>query len=941
MDITAGKFAATFIGFNGACRCANGDLLVVGGYDGTDSSGPRYTGFLRCPSGSDPAVLANWTAEGAKSWTGNPTSTDGYDCWALSTMSADYAHPGRIYCTALNYSGGLLHSWLAYSDDHGATFSTPVAHDQLCSDLLGAVGTQPEYRPWYGPILETTDGTGDLITVVCRLRDVNVGPAAGTGMYAIETYCIRSTDDGATWGSTVLVADSTTDAALYGSTYANYDEPLLVRLANGRLACFMRSQLYPRGSSTAERWTVAYSSDEGATWTRPYECMQECGGHPIVIAAPNGSLVACYRDHSSTGTSVSGPTWMATSLDDGRTWGGRVRVGAASGELSSYGQMVVLDPTGTQTNDVACFFGTESTTTGAGRGVWLQKFAQATPNLVTSYHHANNHIGSGTNKLTVKRGTALSSMSEISGSPLRTTSGTNLADAWNITLASGKVLTGWNESTTPGTASISTVTTLKILSSPDGGATFPTTVYSSSMPGFASNGSGSAGAYGIAPCPPIQLATGRLLLPVYGYDDKTSLTGGYVKVFYSDDDGATWTYLSSPFPILAGTDYDETALLLLDTGEILACARTFTYGGASIGQDIYCNRSTDNGASWGTRYRVLGNGTSTGFGGRPSLIQTLNGAVLLTTRYMNAGVSSWSCVHLSTDRGLSFGTQIDPYDGTVGRTGAYSGTGRGAYVYAAFAATGDNTAALVWAEELGSDTSAVLYGREISVATSTTFTADMVVVTGTAVTFTQTFTADMVVYDPVKTATFTADMVVLAAGSAVFTSDMVIAGSVIAVPGTVTFTADLVVDTETNRVSRAATWFRRRRRDMSNQVKSAFVVLPDGTTRTSTYTSPTFEADTEAGVLVSLNVTAASGTGGLQVRINSVDVASGQVFALNAAPTAVTSTGLTVYSLYPFGGVSGNITQSTSGYLPRKFSITVTHGDSSSYTYSLGFCLLP
>ena len=38
---------------------------------------------------------------------------------------------------------------------------------------------------------------------------------------------------------------------------------------------------------------------------------------------------------------------------------------------------------------------------------------------------------------------------------------------------------------------------------------------------------------------------------------------------------------------------------------------------------------------------------------------------------------------------------------------------------------------------------------------------------------------------------------------------------------------------------------------------------------------------------------------------------------------------------------TGSVTQATSFYLPRQFSITVTHGDSSSYTYSVGYCLLP
>ena len=53
------------------------------------------------------------------------------------------------------------------------------------------------------------------------------------------------------------------------------------------------------------------------------------------------------------------------------------------------------------------------------------------------------------------------------------------------------------------------------------------------------------------------------------------------------------------------------------------------------------------------------------------------------------------------------------------------------------------------------------------------------------------------------------------------------------------------------------------------------------------------------GVHLILNVTAASGTGGLQVRLLGVDPISSTVYALAAAPTAITATGISVYELYP------------------------------------------
>lgn len=90
------------------------------------------------------------------------------------------------------------------------------------------------------------------------------------------------------------------------------------------------------------------------------------------------------------------------------------------------------------------------------------------------------------------------------------------------------------------------------------------------------------------------------------------------------------------------------------------------------------------------------------------------------------------------------------------------------------------------------------------------------------------------------------------------------------------------------------------------------------------------------GVLITLNVTASSGTGGLTLRIQAQDPASGTFFNYNASPTAVTATGMYSYLLYP--GISGGFTtQLTPIVLPKTWQIVVSHGDGTSYTYSVGY----
>ncbi|SRR5579884_647578 len=95
------------------------------------------------------------------------------------------------------------------------------------------------------------------------------------------------------------------------------------------------------------------------------------------------------------------------------------------------------------------------------------------------------------------------------------------------------------------------------------------------------------------------------------------------------------------------------------------------------------------------------------------------------------------------------------------------------------------------------------------------------------------------------------------------------------------------------------------------------------------------------GVLLFLNVTAASGTGGVRALVQAKDPISGSTqFLASATPAFKTATGLYVYSVYPGAPVGAFLEQATQAALPRTWSVLVQHGDASSYTYSLGFALI-
>lgn len=116
------------------------------------------------------------------------------------------------------------------------------------------------------------------------------------------------------------------------------------------------------------------------------------------------------------------------------------------------------------------------------------------------------------------------------------------------------------------------------------------------------------------------------------------------------------------------------------------------------------------------------------------------------------------------------------------------------------------------------------------------------------------------------------------------------------------------------------------------------VLLPSAA-RAATTDSPQQTNHAARGVVLFLRVTAASGTGGLVVRIVGVDPATGQPVVLNPDPAAVTAVGVYAYELSPgaSGGTAGpgRVNQRTSGALPRAWYAQVLHGDATGYSYSL------
>jgi hypothetical protein len=125
-------------------------------------------------------------------------------------------------------------------------------------------------------------------------------------------------------------------------------------------------------------------------------------------------------------------------------------------------------------------------------------------------------------------------------------------------------------------------------------------------------------------------------------------------------------------------------------------------------------------------------------------------------------------------------------------------------------------------------------------------------------------------------------------------------------------------------------------------------VLLASAARTATTSTSNISVGNCSAVMLYLNVSAASGTGGLKLRINCIDQISGNSVGAYSANSAILAVGQV---MMVFGKGLGNINNVTAAGVgatatigipvPAAFRVDVIHGDSSSYTYSLNYETVP
>lgn len=116
--------------------------------------------------------------------------------------------------------------------------------------------------------------------------------------------------------------------------------------------------------------------------------------------------------------------------------------------------------------------------------------------------------------------------------------------------------------------------------------------------------------------------------------------------------------------------------------------------------------------------------------------------------------------------------------------------------------------------------------------------------------------------------------------------------------------------------------------------------------RTASTSSSDLSTAGYSGLAIWINVTAASGTGGLTTYISTKDPVSG-IWCLSYVAAAPIITVRTTSILLGAGVSQGNNVTLPTGQadrgtrLPQDVRISIIHGDTSSYTYSVGYELIP
>lgn len=246
------------------------------------------------------------------------TSDDAGATWSAPEVVLDTPYDDRDPMITQLSSGRLLLSWfqidysvrpaepmgtfVAHSDDGGATWSAPVAVQSSLSGESDIVDTyELGWNASHGQVKELADGEL-LIPLYGTVPDDRWQRAT----------VVRSSDDGESW-------QAATESLIASAEGTHYQEPVLTVLGDGTVHALLRI-----GTSASTMGAVlsqeSWSRDGGRTWSAPAEIdLVTSSAHTEVLQ--NGDVFLAYGDLSGHFTERRG-TVGAVLRAPGQPWNG-------------------------------------------------------------------------------------------------------------------------------------------------------------------------------------------------------------------------------------------------------------------------------------------------------------------------------------------------------------------------------------------------------------------------------------------------------------------------------------------------------------------------------------------------------------------------------------------------------------------------------------------
>ena len=282
-DSTYGSAAGEYFGLC-ITQMANGSLIMIY-HDPAD-------GYIKTKTSSDGIV---WVA-GVRIY-----DTAGYEDSIIYNIKC--LSNGRLLAI-----GGQSGDYVFASDDNGVTWTKYRAHNdavivmydfvEVNGMLIASASTNDDiyiklsydYGASWGSFISVLDDVSGnyRYPVIVKAKDGTIVMVYTTDIDTADEYdmkCIRSTDNGATWGSEINVLTFSTGV----SDYFGY--PCIVKDLNGDLYCFATNRI-----GNALNFSV--STDNGATWSAAVEAVSE--GYFPRAAIFKERILLTYTTNGST-----------------------------------------------------------------------------------------------------------------------------------------------------------------------------------------------------------------------------------------------------------------------------------------------------------------------------------------------------------------------------------------------------------------------------------------------------------------------------------------------------------------------------------------------------------------------------------------------------------------------------------------------------------------